>query len=64
VQTFSGELPPFRISGKIHGGTGYARRISADEAIEILKRANREGLVHTYILQLLEDRGKDFSALL
>jgi hypothetical protein len=43
---------------------GYARRISADEAIEILKRANREGLVHTYILQLLEDRGKDFSALL
>lgn len=26
---------------------GYARRISADEAIEILRGANREGLVHT-----------------
>ncbi|MEM3896346.1 MAG: 4Fe-4S binding protein [Archaeoglobaceae archaeon] len=26
---------------------GYARKITADEAIEILKKANREGLVHT-----------------
>jgi len=26
---------------------GYARRISAEEAIEILRKANREGLVHT-----------------
>ncbi|MGP3667992.1 MAG: ATP-binding protein [Candidatus Bathyarchaeota archaeon] len=26
---------------------GYARKISADEAVEILKKANREGLVHT-----------------
>lgn len=26
---------------------GYARKITADEAIEILRKANREGLVHT-----------------
>jgi hypothetical protein len=45
MQTYLGKLSQLGSMSRQYS-KGFGRRISAEEAIEILERANREGLVH------------------